>query len=216
MHKNFKISAKQLVFLEDFLQRKYKGISKETKAELINYLRLDFEATTKNGNLSQYLSNEINFIKNYVDTRTLDIKKNYSKETWLYFYGFLTNFKLMPIAIITMVMFYYLNESFNSKIACLVLFGLHTILFIVSLNVRFVRNKLLRKLYEVQFLGIEIWLPFLLVHLLSESHVGAFITSNSFIFSTYASFVILYGFAALFILKENKKRILNTYKHLLN
>ncbi|TXD49923.1 hypothetical protein [Polaribacter sp. IC073] len=216
MEKKYEIIEKQLVFLNGFLLRKYPSISDETRIELTDHLILDFEATTENGNLSQYLSNELGFIRKFVFNGVRKVKKTYRMETWSQFFSFFTDFKLLPITIFISLLFYFLNENLNNKIACLSIFILSSILFLVSIRKGMINKKALKHLGEVKFLGTEIWLPFFLVQLLAEKHIGEFITSNSYLFTVYSTFIIMYGLAALLILRKHKKIILEKYKHLLN
>ena len=56
-----------MAFLERFL-KKYDFGSEDDKIELIDHIVLDFEENG-NGNLSQYLSEELGFIKNFIGIR---------------------------------------------------------------------------------------------------------------------------------------------------
>ncbi|WP_445748156.1 hypothetical protein [Polaribacter sp.] len=213
---NYKITEKQLSFLDDFLNRKYPQISNETRIELIDHLISDFEATTDNGNLSQYLSNELEFIRKFVFSGASKVKKSYSKETWNQFFSFFTNTKLLPITISVVMLFYFLNENFSDKISYLTLIISQTIIFGYSVFAGMINKKELRNIDEVKFLGAEIWLSFTLAQLLGETHIRELIISNTIIFTIYASFIIIHGLAAYKVLKKHKKIILEKYKHLLN
>ena len=116
MEKNYEITKKQLSFLEGFLDRKHPHISRETKVELIDHLVSDFEATTENGNLSQYLSNELEFIRKFVFNGVSEVKKTYRKETWGKFFSFFANAKMLPISIFIITLFYFLNELLSLQI----------------------------------------------------------------------------------------------------
>ncbi|MDP5157126.1 MAG: hypothetical protein NWQ07_00940 [Flaviramulus sp.] len=213
---NYKITEKQLAFLEGFLNRKYPEISNETRIELIDHLISDFEATTENGNLSQYLSNELAFIRKFVFNRVSKVKKSYSKETWNQFFRFFTNIKLIPITISVILLFYFLNGNFSNKIGYLTLLISQIIIFGYSVFSGMINKKELKNLDEVKFLGADIWLSFVLVQFLGESHIRELIISNAIIFTIYASFIIIHGLAANMVLKKHKKIILEKYKHLLN
>ncbi|WP_181858107.1 hypothetical protein [Polaribacter sp. WD7] len=52
MRKNYEITEKQLSFLEGYLKKKKKFLDPEDLYELIDHIILDFETTTRNGNLS--------------------------------------------------------------------------------------------------------------------------------------------------------------------
>ena len=114
MKKNYEITEKQLTFLNGFLLRKYPDISNETRIELVDHLISDFEATTENGNLSQYLSNELGFIRKFVFNGISEIKKGYGKLTWKKFFSFFSNSKLLPISIFIILFLYILNANLNS------------------------------------------------------------------------------------------------------
>ncbi|GAB7255678.1 hypothetical protein [Polaribacter sp. OB-PA-B3] len=216
MEKRYEITEKQLVFLEDFLLRKYPGISNETKIELIDHLVSDFEATTENGNLSQYLSNELEFIARFVFKGVSLMKKTYRKETWEQFFKFFTEPKLLLISISTLLFFYFLNETVTDKIVYLVTIILSTLIFGYSVFKGMIKNKELKNLDEVKFLGNEIWLPFTLVQLLGITNLCYSIMKYSWLYTLVALFIIIYGLSALMVILKHKKIILEKYKHLLN
>lgn len=216
MEKRYEITEKQLVFLEDFLSRKYSGISDDVKIELMDHLISDFEATTENGNLSQYLSNELGFIRSFVFTDSKKFKSNYSKETWLKFIDFFTDLQFLPYSLLVIITFYFLSENLSNKTLYLVLLISQTIIFTISVFFGMINKKEFRKLEEVQFLGSDIWLPFLLVSILSVEEIKDFILSYSLCFTVYASFIIIFGLAAFIVVRKNKIQILEKHKHLLN
>ncbi|QOD59901.1 hypothetical protein H9I45_11140 [Polaribacter haliotis] len=216
MKKNYEITEKQLTFLNGYLLKKYPDISDETRIELVDHLISDFEATTENGNLSQYLSNELGFIRKFVFTDRKKFKSTYSKETWLKFSNFFTDLKLLPFSLLIIIAFYFLSENVNNKTLYLVLLISQTLVFAISVFFGSINKKQFRKLEEVQFLGSDIWLPFLLVSILSVEEIKDFILSYSLLFTVYASFVIIFGLAAFIVVRKNKKHILEKYKHLLN
>ena len=216
MEKRYEITEKQLTFLEDYLKRKYPSITDETRIELTDHLVSDFEATTGNGNLSQYLSNELGFIRKFVFNSANRHQKKYGKETWKQFFSFFIETKLLPITLLVFVLFYFLAENLNDKW----LWGSFTIIqgliFIVSIFFGMINKKKLRKLDEVKYLGSDIWLPYVMVQLPSGLSFDNFIMSNNFLFTIYASFTVIYGFAAYVVIREKRKIILEKYKHLLN
>lgn len=216
MEKRYEITEKQLTFLEDFLSRKYSGISDDVKIELIDHLISDFEATTENGNLSQHLSNELGFIRRFVFTERKKFKSNYSKETWLKFIGFFAYLQFLPYSLLVIITFYFLSENLSNKTLYLVLLISQTIIFAISVFFGMINKKEFRKLDEVQFLGSDIWLPFLLVSIISVEEIKDFILSYSLCFTVYASFIIIFGLTAFIVVRKNKIQILEKYKHLLN
>jgi hypothetical protein len=216
MEKNYEITEKQLVFLDGFLLKRYPNISDDTRIELTDHLISDFEATTENGNLSQYLSNEIAFIRTFVFNRVSDFKKNYGKQTWKQFFSFFSDLKLIPITFITIILFYLLSENLNNKWLWGSFTIIQTTIFIASIFFGFIRNKKLKKLDEVKYLGSEIWLSYVLVFLPNGFGFDTFLMSYNFLFIAYASFTIIYAFAAFIIIREKRKYILEKHKHLLN
>ena len=111
---------------------------------------------------------------------------------------------------------YILSENLNSKIFWLVLLLSQTVIFSISIFKGSIKNKELKNLDEVKFLGAEIWLPFALVQLFAQTEIRNFLILNSFVATIFSSFIIIYALAALLVLKEQKKIILEKYKHLLN
>lgn len=216
MEKNYETTAKQLAFLESYLKRKYPSITDETRIELTDHLISDFEATTKNGNLSQYLTNELGFIRKFVFDAANRHQKKYGKETWKQFFSFFTDLKLLSYTLLIVVIFFLLSENLNNKWLWVSLLISQSIIFILSIFFGVINKKKLRKLDEVKYLGADIWLTYLLVQLPPIFDFDSFIMSNSFLFTIYASFTIIYGFAAYMIIREKRKIILEKYKHLLN
>ena len=216
MEKNYEITKKQLSFLEGFLDRKHPHISRETKVELIDHLISDFEATTENGNLSQYLSNELEFIRKFVFNGVSEVKKTYRKETWGKFFSFFANAKMLPISIFIISLFYFLNELLSLQIFWITIMIIQTIIFGFSVFIGSIKNKNLKYLDEVKFLGAEIWLPFALVQLFAQKEITNFIMFHNLISTIFSSFIIIYALAAFLVLREKKKIILEKYKDLLS
>ena len=216
MKKRYEITEKQLVFLEDYLKRKYPSITDETRIELIDHLISDFEATTENGNLSQYLSNELGFIRKFVFDSANNHHKKYGKETWKQFFSFFTETKLLPFTLIVFVLFYFLAENLSDKWLWGSFTIIQSIIFLISIFFGMINKKKLRKLDEVKYLGADIWLPYIMIQLPSGFGFDTFIMSNSFLFTIYASFTLIYALAAYVVIREKRKIILKKYKHLLN
>lgn len=216
MEKCYEITQKQLTFLEDYLKRKYPSITEETRIELKDHLVSDFEATTKNGNLSQYLSNELGFIRKFIFDSANRHQKKYGKETWKQFFDFFRKVKLLPITFFILILFWILTKNLNDKWLWGSLAIIQGIIFLISIFFGMINKKKLRKLDEVKYLGADIWLPYVMVQLPSGFEFDNYIMSNSLFFTCYASFTIIYALAAFMVIREKKKIILEKYKHLLN
>ncbi|WP_339659594.1 hypothetical protein [uncultured Polaribacter sp.] len=216
MKKRYEITEKQLTFLEDFLKRKYPSITDETRIELSDHLVSDFEATSENGNLSQYLSNELEFIRKFVFEGTNNHQKRYSKQTWKQFFSFFTDVKSLPFTISVLILFYFLAENLTDKWLWGSFVIIQGIIFLASVFFGMINKKKLRKLDEVKYLGADIWLSYILVQLPSVFGFDSYIMTNSFVFTIYASFTIIYAVAAYTVVREKRKIILEKYKHLLN
>ena len=216
MEKKYKITEKQLAFLEDYLKRKYPDATDETRIELIDHLVLDFEATTKNGNLSQYLSNELGFIRKFVFDSANRHQKKYGKETWEQFYSFFIKPKLIPISFSILIIFYFLATILNNKWLWGSFVIIQSIILLISALFGMINKKKFRKLDEVKYLGADIWLSYLLVQIPIIFNVENYILYNKFLFSLYATFTIIYALAAYIVIREKRKFILEKYKHLLN
>ena len=216
MEKRYEITEKQLAFLEDYLKRKYPSITDETRIELTDHLISDFEATTENGNLSQYLSNELGFIRKFVFDSANRHQKRYGKETWNQFFDFFKDIKLLPITFSVLILFYFLTENLNDKWLWGSFAIIQGVIFLISILFGLINKKKLRKLDEVKYLGSDIWLPYVMVQLPSGFGVDTYIMYYNFIFTIYASFTIIYALSAFMVVREKRKIILEKYKHLLN
>tara|TARA_B110000238_G_C15927430_1_gene353211 strand:- start:73 stop:723 length:651 start_codon:yes stop_codon:yes gene_type:complete len=216
MEKKYKITEKQLAFLEDFLLRKYKDISVETRIELTDHLILDFEATTKNGNLSQYVSNEITFIRKFTATKIKLYKNLYRKETWQYFFSFFKDLNKLPYSVFCFILFYSLTESLSNYWLWLAYMISYFVFFFLVIFYGIINQKPLKKLDEVKFLGAEIYLPFVLINFAQGLDFIDLLMQNSLLFSLIWMLTIFYSYATYMIVKKYKKIIINKYKHLLN
>jgi hypothetical protein len=216
MENPYEITEKQLAFLEDYLKRKYPSITDETRIELTDHLVSDFESTTKDGNLSQYLSNELGFIRTFVFDSANRHQKKYGKETWQQFFDFFKDLKLLPITFFVFLVFYFLDNNLNDKWLWGSFAIIQGIIFLISIIFGKVNKKKLRKLDEIKYLGSDIWLPYIMVQLPSGLEFDSYIMANSFVFTIYASFTIIYALAAYIVIREKRKIILEKYKHLLN
>ncbi|MCL7752381.1 hypothetical protein [Polaribacter sp. Z022] len=216
MEKRYEITEKQLAFLEGYLLRKYPSITNETRIELTDHLISDFEATTENGNLSQFLSNEMGFIRKFVFDSANRHQKKYGKETWKQFFSFFTETKLLPFTLLVFVLFYFLVENLNDKWLWGSFVIIVSIVFLISILFGMINKKKLRKMDEVKYLGSDIWLSYLMIHLPGFFGVEELIMSNNFLFTIYTSFTVIYSFAAYMVIREKRKIILEKYKHLLN
>ena len=216
MEKKYEITEKQLGFLEEYLDKKFPNTEPDVRLELIDHLISDFEATTKNGNLSQYISNELYFVNNFISNRVKEYQNTYRKSTWQQFFCFFTDIKLLPITLSLFVCFYILSEMLSDKSLWLSLMITMTVIFLVSIIFGSINNKKLKKFDEIKLLGAEIWLPYVMVYLPEGISVFKnFLTTHSLVFSSYWLFATIYGLAAYMVLKEQKKRILKKYKYLL-
>ena len=218
MEKHYEITEKQLAFLEDYLKRKYPSITDETRIELTDHLISDFEATTQNGNLSQYLSNELEFIRRFVGNRITLSQKNYDKEVWLIFFRFFKELKNLPITIGSFLLIFFLTHNLSNKAIWLSFFISVFGIYGYSIFASTIKPKKLRKLNDVQFLGkgFGLGIPYFMVMI-------PIVIDNKDIFLKYKLFFSFYWFfafslsvAAIIVLHKKKKIILEKYKHLLN
>jgi hypothetical protein len=218
MEKRYEITEKQLAFLNDFLFRKYPSISDDIRIELTDHLISDFEVTTENGNLSQYLSNELEFIRNFVGARINLIQKNYNREVRLKYLSFFTKIKLLPFTILGFILIYVLVSKLNNNLLWLSFFFSVFGIYGYSLLITTFKSKKIRKLEEIKLLGtgFGMGIPYLMVifPLLIENK--KFLYDNTLFFTSYWFFALSLSIASILVLKEKKKIILEKYKHLLN
>ena len=116
MKKNYEITEKQLIFLENYLKKKKRFSDPEDLYELIDHLILDFEATTENGNLSQYLADNSSFINNYKGSKANKERAlhwQYQREVWKLFFSFCYKPKYLPFTILIGSIFYILFIKIN-------------------------------------------------------------------------------------------------------
>ncbi|UAM97665.1 hypothetical protein K8354_15380 [Polaribacter litorisediminis] len=218
MEKRYEITEKQLNFLEDFLDRKYPQVNEEVRVELIDHLVSDFEETSENGNLSQYLSNELGFIRRFTDSRVQLVQVDYDKKVWVQYFSFFTNIKRIPITLFTFLLMYFLSENLSNEVIWLCFFFSVLFIYGFSLFTSTIKPKKLRKFKEVQFLGtgLGFGIPYMMVMIPLVIENRDFISDYSFVFSLYWFFAFSLSIASLIAMFKEKKIILEKYKHLLN
>ncbi|SDS49547.1 hypothetical protein SAMN05216503_3243 [Polaribacter sp. KT25b] len=219
MEKSYEITEKQLDFLEGFLKRKYPSITDETKIELTDHLISDFEATTENGNLSQYLSNELEFIRKFVSTRVKLLGVNYNRDVWQEYLSYYTSIKKVPISIFTYFLIYFLSVNLNNKFVWLSFF--FSVFGVYGYSLFAQTSKIpieIRKLPELQLLGkgITMGIPYLMCMVIFFPDIKTVLLENSILFSFYWFFAFSLSIAALIVMHKKKNIITEKYKHLLN
>ena len=116
MENKYEITEKQLAFLEEYLKRKKKYFDPEDIYELMDHLINDFEATTEDGNLSQYLSTKSSFIFNYTGSQKNKEKAihwEYQRELWQLFFSFFYRLKYLPFTALGFSVLYLFFIQFN-------------------------------------------------------------------------------------------------------
>lgn len=212
MEKKHQITAKQLAFLDRFLKKHNFG-SEDDKIELKDNIISDFEMNG-NGNLSQYLSEELSFIKKFIGNKLRVIHKSYRRKTIDEALSFFTSIKKLPITIVTFLIVYLLVTYVNETVTQTLFFVSIISLFIYSEFFLKIKKKDKEKLDAIKYLGQEMWLPYLMV-MLPLGFLEDFFVNNYF-FSLYWFVAIAYSVAAIIVMKKEKKIIYEKYKHLLS
>jgi ABC-type multidrug transport system fused ATPase/permease subunit len=219
MEKNYEITEKQLAFLDGFLLKRYPNISDDTRIELTDHLISDFEATSKNGNLSQYLSNETEFVRKFVSRKVKLLRVNYDSDVWQEYFSFFTSIKKIPITLFCFFCIYFLSQNLNDKLTWISCFFSVFIVYGYSLIAQ-TNNfpKKIRKLPEVQLLGkgITMGIPYLMCIVTFFFEAKIFLLKSRIFFSFYWFFAFSLSIAAIIILNKKKNIIFYKYKHLLN
>ena len=219
MEKRYEITDNQIGFLNNFLFKRYPNISDETRVELVDHLISDFEATTTNGNLSQYLSNEMEFIKNFISAKVKLLNANYNRDVWQEYLSFYSDIKKLPITLFIFFVIYFLTETLNNKFVWLSfflsVFGIYGYSLIAQ-----TKNipKVIRKLPEVQLLGkgITMGIPYLMCMVIFIDELRVVLLESSILFSFYWFFAFSLSIAAIIVLHKRKKIITKKYQYLLN
>ena len=212
MEKKHEITEKQLAFLDRFLKKHNFG-SEDDKIELKDHIISDFEMNG-NGNLSQYLSEELSFIKKFIGNKLRVIHKSYRRKTIDEALSFFTSIKKLPITIVTFLIVYLLVTYVNETVTQTLFFVSIISLFIYSEFFLKIKKKDKEKLNAIKYLGQEMWLPYLMV-MLPLGFLEDFFVNNYF-FSLYWFVAISYSVAAIIVMKREKKVIYEKYKHLLS
>ncbi|ARV15922.1 hypothetical protein [Polaribacter sp. SA4-12] len=216
MKNNYEITEKQLTFLEDYLKRKKRILDPEDLYELIDHLVTDFETTTENGNLSQYLSDNSDFIFNYKGNNRSDIHWSYQRQLWSNFFGFFTTLKFIPITIsvLSIIFFLFYELDFSNKNLSLLFVLLIGIPAIYGFINTYHKKKQIRRLVSFKYLGNILALPQMFLYLFSP--IKDFLFEHKFLFFLYVTFAFGLNMAGVLLVKQKRILILKKYKHLLN
>ena len=215
MEKKHKITEKQLAFLDRFLT-KYDFGSEDDKVELKDHIILDFEENG-NGNLSQYLSEELSFIKKFIGGKLKVIHKSYRRKTIDEVISFFTSIKKLPITIAAFLSIYLLTRYLNDTVLIVSFYVSVLSFFVYSQFFLGIKKRDRKKFDRIEYLGKEMWLPYLMM--IFPFHIGVttdFMLTNSAFFNVYWFVAIAYSVAAIIVMKKEKKIIYEKYKHLLN
>ena len=215
MKKKHEITEKQLAFLDRFLKKHNFG-SEDDKIELKDHIISDFE-TNGNGNLSQYLSEELGFIKKFIGNKLRVIHKSYRRKTIDEALSFFTSIKKLPITIVVFLTIYLLTLNLNGKVLIVLFYVSVLSFFIYSQFFLNIKKKDRKKLDRIEYLGQEMWLPYVMLvfplHIATTTDIELM---NSVFFSVYWFVAIAYSVAAIIVMKKEKKIIYEKYKHLLS
>ncbi|WP_299119808.1 hypothetical protein [uncultured Tenacibaculum sp.] len=213
MKKKYTITEKQLVFLDNYLKKKKSFSDEEERYELMDHLICDFEETTLDGNLSQYLADKANFIFQYGNDRRSKIHWAYQKELWLTVYSFFTDLKILPISLLSTLVILNLSFTLSNSLLYLVFFCSIVFQILYGLYLTYHENKKVRQLISFKYLGNMMSLP--QVFLFSFTLVKDYLNTHRILFFIYWFMAFSLSVAGLIIIKKKKTTILNKYKHLL-
>ncbi|MCF2876074.1 MULTISPECIES: hypothetical protein [unclassified Tenacibaculum] len=213
MKKKYTITEKQVAFLYNYLKKKKSFSDEEERYELMDHLICDFEETTKDGNLSQYLADKSNFIFQYGKDRGSKIHWAYQKELWITTYRFFTNLKTLPISLLSTLVILSLSFTLSNSLLYLVFFCSIVFQILYSLYLTYHENKKVRQLISFKYLGNIMSLP--QVFLFSFTLVKDYLNTHRILFFIYWFIAFSLSVAGLIIIEKKKTTILNKYKHLL-
>ncbi|WP_339881360.1 hypothetical protein [Polaribacter vadi] len=219
MERKHEITEKQLDFLENFIDKKYSSTNEESRIELIDHLISDFEATTENGNLSQYLSNEIEFIRRFMRTRVKLLKANYDRDVWQEYFTFFTSIKRIPVTLFCFFCIYFLSQNLNDKFSYLGFFFSVMVVYLYTLIAQPSNlPKKIKKLTEIQLLGkgITMGIPYIMCMIVLFSEIRTVLLESRIFFTFYWFFAFSLSVAVIIIMNQKKNIIIRKYKHLLN
>jgi hypothetical protein len=214
MGNKYEITEKQLTFLEGYIKKKKASTEPEDIYELMDHLINDFEATTEDGNLSQYLSGKSRFIFKYGTDKESKIHWAYQKELWNTVFSFFTNIRTLSISIIITIILLKITLTLSEKQLFLVFMSSIVFQIFYGLYLTYHENKKVRKLISFKYLGNIMALP--QVSLYSLTIVKDFLITHRFLFFLYWLIAFSLSIAGLIVIKNKKETILKKYKHLLN
>ena len=219
MRKNYEITEKQLSFLEGYLKKKKKFLDPEDLYELIDHIILDFETTTRNGNLSQYLADNSSFISNYKGSTTKKesvVHWQNQKELLQEFFGFFYTIRQIPFTIFCLIIIYSLFFKFNlsNKILGGIFVSLISMPMIMSFILTYHKNKSIRRLISFKYLSNIMVLPSMFLYLFSP--IVDFLKENRILFFIYFSIAFGLHISGILLIIRKRKIILEKNKLLLN
>jgi magnesium-transporting ATPase (P-type) len=211
MKEKYKITEKQLTFLSDFLTRK-EHENDEIKLELMDHLICEFEEKG-NGNLSEFLSNKLEFISGYKQKHQNIISQVYKKELIGEFKKYFLNLDKFPITLISLFVMYFVTANFNSKVTLIITIISFASVLAYIYSVVFFTKKFIRKTTSMVALTSTIWLPSIFIYLPKEFYNFLLTHKTLYLLFWFVAFII--NLSAASYIKRKKETIKTKYQHLL-
>ena len=206
-----KITEKQLKFLSEFLNRKgYEN--DETKLELMDHLICEFEENG-NGNLSEFLSHKLEFIRSYKQKHQNIISQVYKKELISEFKKYFLNLDKIPITLISLFVMYFVATNFNSKVTIIISIISFACAQAYIYLIIFFTKKFIRKTTSMAALTSIISLPSLFICLPKEFYNFLLTHKTLYLLFWFVAFIINLSTASY--IKRKKEIIKTKYQHLL-
>ncbi|TCP23910.1 hypothetical protein EV195_10775 [Tenacibaculum skagerrakense] len=206
-----KITEKQLKFLSEFLNRKgYEN--DETKLELMDHLICEFEEKG-NGNLSEFLSHKLEFIRSYKQKHQNIISLVYKRELIGEFKKYFLNLDKIPITLISLLVMYFVTTNFNSKVTLIITIISFACVLAYIYSIVFFTKKFIRKTTSMVALTSIIWLPSSFIYLPKEFYNFLLTHKTLYILFWFVAFII--NLSAASYIKRKKEVIKTKYQHLL-
>ena len=205
--------------MEGYIKRKKKFTEPEDLYELMDHLINDFEATTEDGNLSQYLSIKSHFIFKYTGSlknKEEAIHWGYQRELYNQFLSFFHRLKYLPFTgfLFAFLYLFFIHFNFSNKVLAGVFVSLIALPLITGYVITYHKNKKIKKLVSFKYLANIMLLPMLFLQCFNL--ISDYLKENRFLFFTYTFIGVILCFSAIIVVLEKRKEILKKYKHLLN
>lgn len=207
-----KLTKQDIKVIDEFLINK--GIKFiDVRTELIDHLATDFEESSQNEELLDYLNAKYLFIKAFTEKHRSIVHWRYQKLLWIVFFQFFYKTKRIFIMLSWLFVCYLIASKFSIITAQRIYSIILISCIIYALIIQIKDRKVVKNTQLAQSLFVVMSLPSVFFYL--SFGIKETLMSNPMILCGYFTLAILLAFSAVDIIKHERIKVLKRYNALL-